>query len=127
MPIECEPLAQAALTVKLMPRRWKIVLRFIVTVEFIDWKISPEPSSAESCFSSMMPGRLDDRFGRGVVAEEDAHLVFAQVGLVHERLLESLLRGHVGIFGLLRQPDTQAAVDDPLERGRGTDPSAPER
>ena len=41
MPIECEPLAQAALTVKLMPRRWKIVLRFIVTVEFIDWKISP--------------------------------------------------------------------------------------
>ena len=50
----CEPLAQAALTVKLMPRRWKIVLRFIVTVEFIDWKISPDPSIAESCFSSMM-------------------------------------------------------------------------
>ena len=30
-----------------------MALRFIVTVEFIDWKMSPEPSSAVSCFSSM--------------------------------------------------------------------------
>ena len=36
------------------PRRWKIVLRFIFTVEFIDWNISPEPNSSESCFSAMM-------------------------------------------------------------------------
>ena len=52
--MEWLPLAQAALTVKLMPRRWKMLLRFMFTVEFIDWKISPEPSRAESCFSFMM-------------------------------------------------------------------------
>ncbi len=50
-PMECEPLAHAALTVKLMPLRLKIVLRFMLTVEFIDWNIYPEPISAESCFS----------------------------------------------------------------------------
>ena len=35
------PLAQAALTVKFTPRMWKIVLRFMFTVEFIDWKTQP--------------------------------------------------------------------------------------
>ena len=44
-------LAQAALTVKFTPLRWKIVLRFMFTVEFIDWKMKPEPRSAESCFA----------------------------------------------------------------------------
>ena len=48
------PLAQAALTVKLMPRRWKMVFRFMVTVEFIDWNMLPEPSMAVSCFSSII-------------------------------------------------------------------------
>ena len=38
-PMAWLPLAQAALTVKLMPRRRKMVVRFIVTVEFIDWKM----------------------------------------------------------------------------------------
>ena len=52
--MECEPLAQAALTVKFTPRRPKMVLRFMLTVEFIDWKMSADPSSAESCFSFMI-------------------------------------------------------------------------
>ena len=50
-PIEWLPLAQAALTLKLMPRRWKMVLRFMFTVEFMLWNIQPLPSSAESRFS----------------------------------------------------------------------------
>ena len=53
-PIACEPLAQAALTVKFIPRRWKMVLMFIFTVEFIDWNIHPEPSNDESFFSSII-------------------------------------------------------------------------
>ena len=52
--MEWEPLAQAALTVKLMPLRRKMVLRFMFTVEFIDWKISPDPSIAESCLLSII-------------------------------------------------------------------------
>ena len=47
------PLAQAALTLKLMPLRWKMVLRFMFTVEFMLWNIQPLPSRAESCFSSI--------------------------------------------------------------------------
>ena len=39
---------------KLIPRKWKMVLKFMFTVEFIDWKIIPEPSIAESCFSSII-------------------------------------------------------------------------
>ena len=39
--MEWLPLAQAELTVKFTPRRWKMVLRFMFTVEFIDWKMSP--------------------------------------------------------------------------------------
>lgn len=53
MPMACEPLAQAPETVKLMPRRLKMVERFIVTVEFIDWKMLPEPTSTVLCFSRM--------------------------------------------------------------------------
>ena len=49
--MECEPLAQAALTVMLMPFRWKMVERFIVTVEFIDWKMAAEPTRVVSFFS----------------------------------------------------------------------------
>ena len=52
--MEWLPLAQAALTVKLAPRRPKMVLRFIVTVEFMDRKMKPLPSNAESCFSRMI-------------------------------------------------------------------------
>ena len=33
--------AQAALTVKFTPLRWKMVLRFMFPVEFMDWKIIP--------------------------------------------------------------------------------------
>ena len=47
----CEPLAQAALMVMLTPLRWKMVARFMVTVEFIDWKMAPLPSSVVSFFS----------------------------------------------------------------------------
>ena len=52
--MEWLPLAHAELTVKLTPRRWNMVLRFMFTVEFIDWKMMPYPSIAESCFSSMI-------------------------------------------------------------------------
>ena len=50
----CEPLAQAALSVKLTPRRWNMVLMFMFTVEFMDWKIRPDPSIAVSLYSSMI-------------------------------------------------------------------------
>ena len=53
-PMECEPLAQAALMVMLMPFRWKMVERFIVTVEFIDWKMAAEPTKVVSFFSKMV-------------------------------------------------------------------------
>ena len=39
-----EPLAQAALMVMLIPLSLKRHPRFIVTVEFIDWKMAPEPT-----------------------------------------------------------------------------------
>ncbi len=35
-------LAHAALRVRLMPRRWKALLRFMVTVLFIAWKTLPK-------------------------------------------------------------------------------------
>ena len=54
MPMACEPLAQAAERVRLMPRRLKITERFIVTVEFIDWKMLPEPTIAVFCLARMM-------------------------------------------------------------------------
>ena len=53
-PIECEPLAQAAERVRLTPRRLKITERFIVTVEFIDWKMFPEPTIAVFRLARMM-------------------------------------------------------------------------
>ena len=49
-----DPLAQAPETVRLMPLRWKITPRFIVTVEFIDWKMAPEPHSIVSFFSTIL-------------------------------------------------------------------------
>ena len=45
-PNDCEPLAHAAEAVRLIPFRWNSVARFIVTVEFIDWKMAPEPQAA---------------------------------------------------------------------------------
>ena len=42
-PMACEPLAQAALMVMLMPLNLKMVDKFMVTVEFIDWNMAPEP------------------------------------------------------------------------------------
>lgn len=44
----CELLAQAPETVKFTPFRLKITERFIETVEFIDWKMLPEPIMAVS-------------------------------------------------------------------------------
>ena len=52
--MECEPLAQAALIVKFMPRNLKIVERFIVTEEFIALKIAPEPTRVVSFFSRIL-------------------------------------------------------------------------
>ena len=54
MPMACDPLAQAAESVRLMPRRLKITERFIVTVEFIDWKMLPEPTIAVFLLARMM-------------------------------------------------------------------------
>ena len=48
--MECEPLAQAALIVKLIPLSLNIVERFIVTEEFIALKIAPEPTKVVSFF-----------------------------------------------------------------------------
>src|SRR5690606_41072651 len=50
-PMAWDPLAQAALMVILIPRILKIVDKFMVTVEFIDLKIAPEPIKAVSFFS----------------------------------------------------------------------------
>ena len=58
MPIAWEPLAQAPAMVKLTPLSLKITDRFIVTVEFIDWKIEPEPTNAVFFFSRMMSTAL---------------------------------------------------------------------
>ena len=45
-PIDCEPEAQAAEAVRLIPLRWNRQARFIVTVEFIDLKMAPPPQAA---------------------------------------------------------------------------------
>ena len=47
----CELEAHAALAVRLMPRSLNIVARFIVMVEFIDWKMAPLPQAAVSLYS----------------------------------------------------------------------------
>ena len=54
MPMACEPLAQAPDIVKLIPFRWKITERFMVMVEFMDWKIEPEPTNAVFFFSRII-------------------------------------------------------------------------
>ena len=48
MPIARELEAQAADDVRLMPRNLNRQARFIVTVEFIDWNIAPEPHALVS-------------------------------------------------------------------------------
>ena len=53
-PMAWEPLAQAADRVRFIPFRWNITPRFMVTVEFIDWKIAPEPQSMVSFFSMIL-------------------------------------------------------------------------
>ena len=53
-PMEWLPLAHALLTEKLTPRSRKMALRFILTVEFMAWKMYPDPRSWVSCFSAMM-------------------------------------------------------------------------
>lgn len=54
MPMACDRWRQAAESVRLMPRRLKITERFIVTVEFIDWKMLPEPTIAVFRLARMM-------------------------------------------------------------------------
>ncbi|GAB3723207.1 hypothetical protein GCM10027594_04140 [Hymenobacter agri] len=49
-----EPLAQAALKVRLMPLSGKMVARFMVTVEFMVWKMEPEPSRVVSFLARIM-------------------------------------------------------------------------
>ena len=46
--------AQAPDIVKLIPFRWKITERFMVMVEFMDWKIEPEPTNAVFFFSRII-------------------------------------------------------------------------
>ena len=53
-PIECDPLAQAPLIVKFIPFNFKITERFIEIVEFIDWKIEPDPIRIVPRFSLMI-------------------------------------------------------------------------
>ena len=50
----CEPLAQAPDTVRFIPFSLNMQSRFIVTVEFIDWKILPEPTIAVFRLARMM-------------------------------------------------------------------------
>ena len=38
--------------VKLIPFKWKITERFMVIVEFMDWKIEPEPTIACLLYTS---------------------------------------------------------------------------
>ena len=47
-PMACEPEAQAPEAVRLMPLRWNRQARFMVTVEFMDWKMAPLPQAAVS-------------------------------------------------------------------------------
>ena len=49
-----EVVAQAPDIVKLIPFRWKITERFMVMVEFMDWKIEPEPTNAVFFFSRII-------------------------------------------------------------------------
>ena len=53
-PMAWEPLAQAALTVILMPRSLNRQPKFIVTVEFIDWKMAPDPTMRVFFFSRIV-------------------------------------------------------------------------
>ena len=53
-----EPLAQAPDTVRFIPFSLKIQSRFIVTVEFIDWKMAPLPQRVVSFFSLIVSTAL---------------------------------------------------------------------
>ena len=53
-PMAWEPLAQAADTVRFIPLRWNMHPRFMVTVEFIDWKMAPDPHIAVPFFSMIV-------------------------------------------------------------------------
>ena len=53
-PMACEPEAQAPETVRFMPLSLKRQERFMVTVEFMDWKMAPDPTRVVSFFSLMM-------------------------------------------------------------------------
>ena len=58
MPMACEPLAQAPEIVKFTPLSLKMTDRFIDTVEFIDWKIEPEPTRTVFFFSRIISTAL---------------------------------------------------------------------
>ena len=55
-------------------------------------------------------GRLAHSLGRGVVAEDTADLMLAQVVVIDPGLLEGLTRRHIGILRLLRHTGTGMAV-----------------
>ncbi len=46
-----EPLAHAAEIVRFIPLSLNMQSRFMVTVEFMDWKMAPEPQRVVSFFS----------------------------------------------------------------------------
>ena len=112
MPMEWLPLAQAALMLKLTPFRWKAVLRFMFTVEFIDWK---------TFFHN--PGGLNDRLCRRVVAEDAAHLVAREISIVNPSHAECLQARHVSIFGLLGESTTEVTVEQSFQHGNLHQPS----
>lgn len=97
-----------------MPRRLKITERFIVTVEFIDWKMLPEPTIAVFRLARMM-SIPRSRLRTAVVAVDDPHLVRRQVGLVHPRVAHRLGGGHVRLFALLGRHSRLAAVEHPFQ------------
>ena len=59
--------------------------------------------------------RFNHRFGRGIVAENAATFVCVKPFLTHSRHLESLERGHIGIFRLFRKSTPQVPVNQALE------------
>ena len=58
MPMACEPLAQAPEMVKFTPLSLNMTDKFMETVEFMDWKIEPEPTRTVFFFSRIISTAL---------------------------------------------------------------------
>ena len=111
--MEWLPLAQAALTVKLMPfRRHRRVHR-------LENERLAEQGGVVFLHHNAL--RLNHRLGRGIVAEDAAYFVGVEVFIGHTRHFQGLRTGHKRIFRLFGQSPAKMTVNHPFQGRFGND------